>query len=186
MKLGAFLERARKGQARPAPTKAVKFKILAHDGQGDRVVVEDVTAALVFLDDAERQEALDAADKAAGDKSATLIAEERQYQILSRALRDDEDYAVQFAKDAGELRRAMHSMERQRIYDEYVQFIADEFPDEISAEDFDKLVEEAQGKSLPALLSSFGYSRIRAALPSLAARFGRSQTQTSGATAPAK
>lgn len=190
MKLGNFLERSRKGQATPAPTRPVKFRVLSKDSNGERTIVE-ASAVLAFVDDEERREALIAAEKSlreefpTGEIPSERLKEEYAYHVLARALRDEEDTAAQFATDVKQLRRALHSMDRVRIYDEYVAFIADEFPEDVDQDTLEKLVEEAEGKSLRALLSDYGYSQIRAALPSLAARYGTSQTGTSGGTGPA-
>lgn len=181
MKLSDFLNA--QGRARPAPTRPINFKVLGRD-QRASVMVADASAELAFVPEGARQEALRDADKIVMDAygSATVPTDrredERAYHVLYRALRDKDDPRQPFADSISELKGALVLPEAQRLYNEYKQFEAEEFPDIVDAEMFERMVEEAKKNSLSDLLSSFGFDVVRRSMPGLISRLGKSLTQT--------
>lgn len=188
MKLGDLIASSMAGKALLAPTKHIKFKVLLHTADGQRTA-SDASAMLVFLDDNERDQAIAAADKASearygGNPPVDAREGERQYYILAAALRDEEDTRVSFAKDVAELKRSLHAIDRARIYEAYIDFLAEEYPVEIDEATWKALVDDAEKKSLRDLLMLYGSSQIRRVVMPLAGRYGAPPTVTSSATAP--
>lgn len=188
MKLGDLRTASLSGKALLAPTKRVTFKVLLHTQHGERTTT-DASAILVFLDDEERDQALTAADKAVearynGNPPRDAREQERQYHVLAAALRDEENTAATFAQDAAELKRALHAIDRDRVYEAYIDFLAEEYPVEIDEATWKALTEEAEKKSLRDLLMQFGSSLIRRVVLPLAGRYGAPPTPTSSAGAP--
>lgn len=190
MRLGEFLNAMHRDGAPEAPTCPVRFKAIARGAHGEEYLV-DCNAVLAFVDESKRDKAIDAAEavlrRAYPDGSAP--AEKRRnevaYQVLLYALRDADQHRTQFAASVDELRAALVQPVATRLYTEYIEFVDEEFPDEVTPEQLEEMAKEAEKNSFGDLLTSYGYLTIRRALPSLAARFGRSPTQTSGAGAPA-
>ncbi len=188
MRLGEFLKQ--QDQHEPAPTHPVSFKAIGKNPRGEDFTVE-ITAALAFVDEDRRARMLNAAQVAmrqlypAGEPPSAELGNEQAYQLLLLALRDADDSRVQFAENVDQLKRALVKLVAERLYGEYQEFVADEFPDVIEPEQFKALVEEAEKNSLSGLLASTAYSTLRRALPGLAAHFATSVTPISGATAPA-
>jgi hypothetical protein len=190
VKLGDILTRSRKGQAVPAPTTPLTFKVLGRDEQGVRTTT-DARAVLAFVDDDERNEALRQAEKELraefpdGNVPLGLLSEERNYHVLAKGLRDEDDPRAPFADSVKQLRGALHHMEYERIVRAYEDFLEEEFPETPTPEQLDQLIEEAAKNSFGGLLTSYDLRTIRRALPFLVARFGRSPMLTSGAGTPA-
>jgi hypothetical protein len=151
MKLGDILTRSRRGDAMTAPTKPVTFKVLGRDADGVLTTAE-AHVVLAFVDDQERAEALRAAEKALradfpdGDAPPELLTEERTYQVLVRALRDEDDPRAPFAESVRQLRGALHHLEFSRLLKVYEQFVAEEFPEVVTPEQLDQLVDEASNQ----------------------------------------
>ena len=175
MKLGEFLSA---GNQQPAPVKPVKFRIIGKNLDGIQLI-SDAEAVLTFIDEHTRQEAIKDAQKECAALygkepiPAERIDDQVTYHFLTKSLRTTEDYRVQFATNANELRRALTLRVAGDLMTAYREFVAEEFPDFIDQEEFDKLVKEAESKSLAVLLSEFGFSKIYRAFPSLAAQFGK-------------
>jgi hypothetical protein len=181
MKLGDFLNA--QGRARPAPTRPVNFKVLGVDGQMSGLVAE-VSCEIAFVSESQRQEALREADAAiAKDYGGQPIPDdrredERMIHILHRALRDRDDVRQPFADGVKELKNALMLPEAARIWKAYLGFVEEEFPDQVDAETFEKLVEEAKRAFFPEALSRFGFDAVKACLPGLLLRLKTSPTQT--------
>jgi len=172
-----------------APTKRVEFRVMGHTKQGERTFL-DASAILVFLDDQEREAALREAGKVArlrnggADPSHGEMVEERTYQLLALALRDEDNTAAVFTRDATTLRKALHALEATRVWETYEAFLAEEYPSELDEETWKRLVDDAEKKYLRDLLLQYGSSAIRRVVPFLAGRCGAPLTVTSGAGAP--
>lgn len=176
MKLSDFLSQAG-GHASLAPTKPVKFKVLGRN-QGGEQVVADAEAILVFVSEKERQEAIRDAHQELRrlyDKMPVpdeRLSDEISYQLLFRALRDSTDQRVAFAGSVPELRAAMSLRVCSELVATYHEWVAQEFPEEIDEEQFQKLVEEAKKVCFFDLVSAFGSRTIQRAMPSLLAISG--------------
>ena len=170
MKLGDFLTRA--GSSRPSPTRSVSFKVIGYDKQHVKHI-SDATAELAFVNETERQEALRDANKIV--KEAYGEAEippgrrddEAKFHILFRALRDTDDVRQPLAESVKELKNALVLPEAIKVWEAYCQFVAEEFPDQIDAEMFQKMVEEAKQCFFVDLLLHFGSDVVLHAMPGL-------------------
>lgn len=189
MRLGDFLSTTVEGQV-AAPVHPVTFKAIKRGKHGEEYVIE-MKAALAFVDEKRRDEAMDAAEAAIrrvypdGNAPVEKRSNEIAYQVLLRALRDADDPRVQFAESVEQLRSVLVQRVATHLYAEYQDFVDEEFPEVITPEQFADLVEQATKKSMRDLLISTDYWTLRRALPGLVAHFGRSQTPMSGAGAPA-
>lgn len=174
MKLHDFLGQ----QARPAPTRTVTFRIMGNDS---RMVgrVATATAEIAFVPEGVRQRAIREAEKAIAEEyagepvPADRREDERSYHILFHALRDKDDVRQPFADSVKELKGALVLPEAQRLWSEYKQFEAEEFPEWVDGDTFEKLVEEAKKNSLSVLLSSFGFDVVRRSMPGVIARLAK-------------
>jgi hypothetical protein len=152
MRLGQFLEASHTEREQPAPTKPVAFKIIKRLGRGQELV-KQVTAVLAFVDEAKRDRAIDAAEAACrrvyqdGSAPPEKRRNELAYQLLLYALRDADEPRAQFASTIDELRSALVQPVATDLYDQYVQFLAEEFPAAPTKEQFDELVEDAAKNS---------------------------------------
>jgi len=188
MRLGDFLKR--QDQHEPAPTRPVTYRAIGQNPRGEDFTVA-VSAVLAFVDEDRRPRSLNAAQVTmrhtypAGDIPEVELSNEQVYQLLLLALRDATDPRVQLAESVDQLKRSLVKPVAERLYREYQDFVADEFPMVIEPEEFQKLVSESKKSSLSVLLTSIDYSTLRQALPGLAAHFASSPTPTSGGSAPA-
>lgn len=161
MKLNDFLL-----QGRPAATRSVTFRVLGNDA-GMNGVVADARAELAYVSEHVRHEAMREADAAlreayAGkDPQEDRRNDERTYHVLCRALRDADDVRQPFAGTVRELKGALVLAEAHRIWAAYADFMDEEFPDEIDAETFEKLVADSKKNTLADLISSYGYAAVR-------------------------
>lgn len=152
MKLSDHLNAQVRAGTTPAPTHPVTFKALARGPRGDRYVV-DTPAVLAFVDEDERETALDAAEAAVrhvyADGSAP--AEKRRnavaYEILVRALRDPNEPRAQLAGSVEELRKALVQPVATRLYADYIEFVEREFPATPTRQQFEELADEAEKNS---------------------------------------
>jgi hypothetical protein len=171
-----------------APTKSVKFKVV-RDIDGE-LFVADARAVLRFVPEDAAEECKVAAEKELRKKfpdgaPVELLLNARAFHVLQRALRDVDDPRVPFASSVDELKGALQERVAVDVYNTYVEWVKEEFPEIVDDETFDELVEAASKKSLPDLFSLFDSSKIRRAWPSLVAHFGRSTpTQMSGGGEP--
>jgi len=174
MRLGEFLS-----AARPIPHKPVKFRAIGKSPSGGPVA-SDVDAVFVFVDETERARArVDAIaelkkDFKDADYPPSVLSDEITYHFLYRALRDggDAEYRVMFAENVRALKNALVAREAARLDEMYNEWVEQEFPEDVSDEDMAKMTEDAKLRFFGDLLSAYGYSRIRRALPSLAKVFG--------------
>lgn len=171
-------------RAVPAPTRTVKFRLLGRDPNSGERLVADATAELAFIDEETRLDALRLADqhikaKYNGEPPSGRRFDEDVFFLLACAMRDPEHLDRPFAETALRLRNGLTLPEALRLHDEYQRFVREEFPDSISPEEERELVEAAKKKSLLALLSEHGSSRIRSAWRSLVEASGSYQTPTS-------
>lgn len=177
MKLGEFLS----GATATAPGKPVKFKIFGGKVQSSEKVFVDVEAVLTFVSEDERQAANCDAQKHIkllyGDVEppANAFADEVAYQILFRSLRDSQsaNFAAPFADTIIQLRKVLAAKPAKDLYVKYLDFVYEEFPDDISPDELEALTKDAEKKSFAVLLSEYEFSKIVRALPSLADRFGK-------------
>lgn len=183
MNIGQILQKA--GGAFAAPTKTVTFKVVGRDADG-RQIISDASAALVFVDEREREAALIESEKFLRTKfpdgvmlSADRLLDSNTYHLLQKALRDSDDARKPFAFTVDDLKSCLQRNHAVKVYADYLRFVDEEFPEEVDSDTFEELAEAAGKKSLSDLLSQFGSSVIRRALPSLAARLSKSQTPTS-------
>jgi hypothetical protein len=159
------------------------FKVLGVDGQMTGLVAE-VSCEIAFVSESQRQEALREADAAiAKEYGGQPIPDdrredERMYHVLHRALRDRDDVRQPFADGVNELKNALVLPEAARVWKAYLGFVDEEFPDQVDAETFEKLVEEAKTHFFADLVSSFGSDVVRRATPGLIRRLAKSPTQT--------
>ncbi len=186
MNLGDFLTNA--SSIPPAPQEPVEFVILHTDQMGETRKIP-VNASLACMTEKTRakclREALVHCRKEYPDGiPSTRLEEEEQIQMLSEALRDADDPRKAFS-GATQLRSVLTTHERTEIWARYESFMAREFPASVTAEEFQKLVEDASKKSLPALLSSTEFSKIQRALPALVYYFATHPTPTSSDSEPA-
>lgn len=173
MRLQDFLNSA----TNSAPVKHIKIKVQGEGTNKSGKVSGTVDATLVFVSETERAEAIRDAHKVVreGNLAEVTLENEIAFQVLHRALRDStsDNYIVPFAESVKGLKNALVLVEAQRVYNEYSNFMEEEYPPSVDSKQFEELVKEAEGKSLAALLSEYGSSAIRQALPSLAVRFGK-------------
>lgn len=173
MRLGDFLS-----AARPIQSKPVKFKAIGKDSSGN-VVQCDVDAVFVFVDEYERQRArADAQDALRkeykdADPPTSVASDEIAYHFLYRALREAGDERVHFAENVRALKNALVAKEAARLDEEYNAWVDLEYPDSVSPEDFEKMKAEAKSLFFADLLTAYGFSAIRRALPSLAKAYGK-------------
>lgn len=173
MRLGDFLS----GQSRPIPHKPVKFRAIGKSPSGEHVTF-DVDAVFVFVDEHERAKArVEAAAQLKKDFNdaeipPSVASDEIAYHFLYRALRDASDTRVHFAESVRVLKNALVARECARLDILYNEWTEQEFPDDVSDEDMAKMTEEAKQRFFGDLLSDYGYSQIRRALPFLAKTFG--------------
>ena len=152
MRLGEHLNAKVRAGAIPAPTHPVIFRALARDAHGEQYVV-DANAVLAFVDEDQRDRAIDAAEAEIRLKypDASAPAEKRRnavaYQILLYALRDAEDPRVQLAATVEELRKALVQPVATRLYSEYIAFVDEEFPATPAEGDFAGMVDDAEKNS---------------------------------------
>jgi hypothetical protein len=167
-----------------APTKPVRFKVV-NDVDGE-LYVADARAVLRFVPEDVAEECKIAAEKELRKKfpdgaPVELLLNARAFHVLQRALRDSDDSRVPFAASVDELKGALQERVAVEVYNTYVEWVKEEFPETVDDETFEELVEAAAKKSLPDLFSLFDSSKIRRAWPSLVAHFGKSKpTPTSG------
>lgn len=171
-----------------APTKSVKLKLVQEiDGE---LFVADGRAVLRFVPEDAAEECRIAAEKELrvqfpdGGVPGDLLADNRAFHILQRALRDTDDPRKPFAASVRELKSALQQRAAIEAFDTYAQWVREEFPAQVDDETFEELVEAASKKSLPDLFSDFDSAKISRAWPSLVAHFGKSKTLTSGAGEP--
>jgi hypothetical protein len=85
-----------------APTKAVTFKVIGKNAEGQQTVA-DAKAVLAFVPEGEREEARIAAEMylrkkfPAGDAPQDIASDLKAFYVLQRALRDPDDVAQPFA-----------------------------------------------------------------------------------------
>jgi len=152
MRLAEHLNAQVRAGAIPAPTHPVNFKALARGPRGDRHVV-DVAAVLAFVDEDERETAIDAANAAVRraypeggepeEKRRNAVA----YEILVRALRDAEDSRAQLSASVEELRKALVQPVATRLYADYLAFVDSEFPSTPTPQQLKELTSEAEKNS---------------------------------------
>lgn len=173
MRLGDFLS-----AARPIPHKPIKFKAIGKDPSGN-VATTDVDAVFVFVDEHERQrarvEAMEALKKEYKDAEPppAVVSDEIAYHFLFRALRDAQDERITLAESVRALKNALVAKEAARLDEEYNAWIDLEYPDSVTAEEFEKMKQEAKSLFFADLLTAYGFSAIRKALPSLARAYGK-------------
>ena len=152
MRLSDHLNAQVRAGTTPAPTHPVTFRALARGTRGDRYVV-DTPAMLAFVDEDEREAALDAAEAAVRRvyPDGTAPEEKRRnavaYEILLRALRDAAEPRAQLAASVEELRKALVQPVATRLYADYIEFVEREFPATPTAKQFEELAEEAEKNS---------------------------------------
>ena len=167
--------------SRLAPTRPIRWKAIGYNERHERVMA-DVSAVFAFVDERQRQEALrDAAKALAKDYGSEPVppsrrTDEESYHLLNRALRDADDPRSPFAESVEELKQALVFEATREVMSEYDRFCVEEFPPEVSEEEFKELVAEARTSFLSDLLSSSRSLQIRRAWPSLVAHFGASPT----------
>ena len=149
MKLHDFL--SNKSKSRPSPTRTVRFKVVGFDDRHERVV-SDAVASLAFVDEAQRQEALQLANaeltKAYKDDPIPpdRRTDEESYHILQRALRDADDPRQPFAEDVRELKNGIVFKTLLHLLKDYFEFVEEEFPAAVDDEGFKGLINEAKKK----------------------------------------
>lgn len=184
MKLGEIVS-SKSGGAFRAPTKPVKFKVLGQNNRGEQIIA-DAEAVLVLVPEEEREAALIDSEKAMrkqfpdGIVSPDRLLDSHAYHTLAIALRDTDDAAALFAPNVPALKGALHKNVARALYEQYLEFCNDEFPEVVDDETFAAMIEDAKKKSLPDLLSQYGSSTMKRAWGSLVAHFGTSPTPTSG------
>lgn len=172
MKLHDFL--SAQGGVRTAATRPVKMRVVGLDPSA-RSVVAEARAEIAHVSERERQQALREADRALHDLylhdpvPEDRREDERTYHILQRALRDADDVRQPFSDSVTELKSALVLAEARRVWAAYVQFMEEEFPDQVDGETFERLVEEAKKASVPDLIASFGFDAVRRSMPGLLA-----------------
>lgn len=173
------------GRSRSAPTRSVSFRACGTAPGGVEKMIAEVSACLAFVNEGARAEAIrDANDYLlkfyrGQPIPAQAREDEETYHILNLALRDAGDPRQPLcANGVDELRQALVLHVARELWVAFTAFMAEEFPSQVSAETFGELVEDAKKKSLPDLLSGYGFSTILRSLPSLAAALGTSPTQT--------
>lgn len=177
MQLHDFLSGS--GGAISAPTKAVKFKVVGKSNETGQLVTAEANAILVCVNEHERQQALRAARAEVlkqypnGEIPSERLSDEETYQLLYASLRDSADPRVQFSQTVPELRAALTIQTAKDLLTTFLEFMEDEFPQQLNKAQFAELVEEAKSKSFAALLKSYDYSTVRRALPGLGYLFSK-------------
>jgi hypothetical protein len=176
MQLGDFLQNA--GSDNPAPSKTVTFKIVNSNPSTGELRQIEVTASLVFVAEHKRQEALRNAlletrkSFPDGNIPAARLSDEETYQILALALRDSDD-PRKFFSSVQQLKACLVRPVAEELISIYDAFMSAEFPAWIDKEQFEKLVQDAQSKSLADLLLSTDSLTVLRALPGLAYHFAK-------------
>lgn len=160
-----------KARAYPAPSKNVTIKLLGANAQSIERLIVDAKATLVPISEEHRLEALRLADdhiraKYKGDPRSNRHDEEI-YFLLARALRDPDDLSVAFAVTPLQLRNSLVLREALRLWDTYLAFVRDEFPDEVSPEEVQEIVKEAKAMPLLTMMAKRGVEPVRAAWSAL-------------------
>lgn len=195
MKLGDILRQGRNQRA--CVPRPVTFTATILDDQRKPQDVE-IDAVLFALSEDDRELALVAAraavrarhlDSPPSDIPPVVYANEDAYQILTRALHAAEAPASgvlpTLFDSVDDLRAAVNAQTARDLFDQYENYLAEEYLPTIDDETYGRLIEDAAGKSLRALRSDFA-SRApsaRTQLLSSVVRFMKSPTPTSGAGA---
>lgn len=179
MKLGNFLRAA--GKAHPINPRPVRFFAKGRD-ERLRLVKAEVSAVFIFVDEDQREElrvrARESIQKKFGERPVPdgVMRDEEAYQLLFEALHEEESKDGQHARLADtidELRSSLVLRECRRLNEEYEQYVAEEFPPQVSNEDFQAMVEESKKNFAPDLLTSFGYEKVVSLISFLAGRSSR-------------
>jgi hypothetical protein len=150
VKLGQFL-----ADAPEAPRKDVSFKVLGRaKGDGSKTMIE-ASACFMFVDQASESKAFADADEALASSFSTskiappadVRAAKRNFYLLHAALRDKDDPRQPFAESADMLERALSPRQAVFLLRAYDEFVAEEFPDTITAQGLAALESEAEKKS---------------------------------------
>jgi hypothetical protein len=150
VKLGQFL-----ADAPEAPHKEVTFKVIGRARGDGAQTMRDVTACFQFITQPDESKALSDADEALAAEFAErkippppdIRNAERIARLLYAALRDKDDPRAAFAGSVDELKKAIPPEQVKYLFQAYREFVAEEFPDTITAEGMRKLQEEAEKKS---------------------------------------
>lgn len=140
MNLGSILQ----NPSEPVVSRVVEFHVLTMTPDGTQGRAK-ARAALVFVSEAQRQDAL--RDAAANLPRGGNLEDEENYWVLMAALRDADNPVMPFVpgNDVKMLKSALIIHQVRWLIREYKRFVDDEYPELITIDQKQDLEEQARG-----------------------------------------